>query len=695
MKKFLIYVDILGFGPLAEKIGKEKDIESREVRNKFLEIINQKVDEAEKEKLIVGKSYGERDDWILVAENKENTFSTISKILNHHTGYTDYKEIPLEIAIGIGEYDERAGLDGRKLVCEPDTIDYLTTYTINKYREWYKEKYNTSIKETFIVITDNFYSELENFNKKKFCEEMSYKGKHFYYLPLNTIKKWAKTIDFFKKIGIEEKRYLQIENLYVQPKNFNEIKEKLNKEKIIFLIGDAEIGKTYTSIKLLLDSYNEGYDPVYYEEGKKKEQFDVMRDKFNNVLQNKTAVYFEDPWGKTEFESPEYIFRDIGNLINKVSGVDTRVIITSREKIFKKFEEKKEITEDLWQHVEKLKINIAYSKKNLKEMMEKYLAVFKPNWCENEKLKKLVFKAIDNGTLKTPMSIKKLIYSRASESNNEDILKLCIEKAAEETKIAFGTEITAMFEAKEYEKIVFLSFPYISDYFNLDFIKKSYGDILKVLNKNYGLDSINAKRFGDVLKFFEKEEVEVYLYGDEHKLKFSHPSYSDGFFHAINNKNLCENIFGNVLKELAKKDSAAWYVARAVANNFEKLPDDVRNLLFELAKKDSAAGGVAQAIVNNFNKLPEDVRNLLFKLAEKDSVAEDVARAVAKNFDKLPEDVRNLLFKLAEKDSAAGDVARAIVYNFEKLPEDVGNKLLFELAEKDSAAGDVAWEIVY
>lgn len=52
-------------------------------------------------------------------------------------------------------------------------------------------------------------------------------------------------------------------------------------------------------------------------------------------------------------------------------------------------------------------------------------------------------------------------------------------------------------------------------------------------------------------------------------------------------------------------------------------------------------------MAENFDRLPEDVRNLLFTLVEKDETAVSVADAVASNFDRFPEDVRNLLFALA------------------------------------------------
>jgi HEAT repeat protein len=81
------------------------------------------------------------------------------------------------------------------------------------------------------------------------------------------------------------------------------------------------------------------------------------------------------------------------------------------------------------------------------------------------------------------------------------------------------------------------------------------------------------------------------------------------------------------LFKLAEKDKAAGYVALAVANNFDKLPEAVRNLLFKLAEKDKAAGYVAWAVAFNFDKLPEGVRNLLDRLQEPlQQVIEDFSR---------------------------------------------------------------------
>ena len=59
-KKYLVYVDILGFERLAEEIEEERGIESREVREKFIDVINERVKTIERRGRITGKKYGER-----------------------------------------------------------------------------------------------------------------------------------------------------------------------------------------------------------------------------------------------------------------------------------------------------------------------------------------------------------------------------------------------------------------------------------------------------------------------------------------------------------------------------------------------------------------------------------------------------------------------------------------------------------
>ena len=81
-KKYLVYVDILGFERLAEIIEEERGIESREVREKFVDVINERVKTIERGGRIRGKRYGESDDWLLLTDSLENVFKSIFEILD-------------------------------------------------------------------------------------------------------------------------------------------------------------------------------------------------------------------------------------------------------------------------------------------------------------------------------------------------------------------------------------------------------------------------------------------------------------------------------------------------------------------------------------------------------------------------------------------------------------------------------------
>ena len=142
------------------------------------------------------------------------------------------------------------------------------------------------------------------------------------------------------------------------------------------------------------------------------------------------------------------------------------------------------------------------------------------------------------------------------------------------------------------------------------------------------------------------------------------------------------------LMENDKEGGVAWTVAWSVAENFDKLPPDVRNnLLLKLSEKDKAALDVASTVRKNFDMLPEEVRNqLLLKLKDDRGVSLDIASSIAKNYDKLPDEIRGILLQLAQKEESAPSVAWAGKYNFDKLPEEVRNRLLLTLSDKVKTA---------
>jgi len=762
-KKFLVYLDILGFEKLAEEIEDNENIKTNVVReNIFKNPINEEIKKLKECGKISGVSKGS-DDWILVINDSDNIFEVVSKISRiempvgeHAAKLTkDYGNIPLEIAIGCYEFDKWAKLDGDEVTCNDEVIDFLKTYILPIYCKTYKKENSFEIKngdlsekslkeeflnrgislsecllreetegkewilidalnryeikkdensfkvfklitKSFVICTDSFFDELKKervekyFVKKDFTyTDKSREEKKYYLLNKKNLICEGKIPDFLQKIGQSKSDYsgALIDRIFVSPDEYPEIKKKLKKDRVVFMTGTAGYGKTYTAIRLLWEWYLKGYTPRWIAGGSEKEREEVGK-RLANIdaeLKPKHIIYFEDPFGKTKYERRDDLKERINHIINSVRNKkDVFVVITSRKDVFEEFEKECYSVEEIKEFEKELNIlKPSYDYKKRKEILEKWAEEKGCEWFGDENLKKVVFDSLKNkGTLATPLSIHDFVGATVNVKDEKE-LRQKIDNYSREVEIAFADEIKGLYDSGRIDRVLFLSFIFVSEYSEKKFVKEEYEK----------LKGENFEDFENILK--EEYRINVVRtielkYGE--KIVFSHPSYSNTLKHIIKHPG-CRKIFCNVLKELAKKDSTAGNVALAVADNFEELPEDVRNLLFELAKKDSTAGEVVLVVLNNFEKLPEDVRNLLFELAKKDSTAGDVALAVADNFEELPEDVRNkLLFELAKKDSAVRSVVLTIADNFEKLPEDVRN-LLFELAKKDSTIRSVVLTI--
>jgi hypothetical protein len=280
----------------------------------------------------------------------------------------------------------------------------------------------------------------------------------------------------------------------------------------------------------------------------------------------------------------------------------------------------------------------------------------------------------DEINLPTPVNIKDFANETDESHNiiNEKELLNVLRNKSQSTSERFATDIEEMQRIGETYKVLFLCFPSISDWFSTNFVKTEYSKLIKDFNikDDYAFERAPAK-------FRIKIEISDYV-------RFSHPSYyealpfllsEDGIPTKIN-----DEIFSNVLIKLRDDNFAAGDVAKTIASNFNKFPNDVRDLLFNMANDTIVYEAVAEAIQSNFDKLPSDVSYKLFmNLTNNDyrfwNMVGAVSNSIALAFNNLPENVRDLLFKMADNGSAAMIISRTIVDNFDKLPENVRNEL--------------------
>lgn len=167
-KTYIIWLDILGFGSLAERIANQHEISDGKVREDLVNGVKDRIRYFEKRGIIEKRGYRkEYDAWILFIYNLNNVFECIQGITNIKTPYKEIKRIPVEIAVGLikpnVEYIESYEVYAK------ETIQFLKTYIVNEYREECRRKDGSSPKETCILITEDVFNDLGE-EHKKLCE---------------------------------------------------------------------------------------------------------------------------------------------------------------------------------------------------------------------------------------------------------------------------------------------------------------------------------------------------------------------------------------------------------------------------------------------------------------------------------------------------------------------------------------------
>lgn len=726
----VFYADILGYEKRAYKEAKRTGRPVEDIRSSYIWSIEERLNQLQESGAFsLYKIMASQGSWLVFTDSVLSAFEVIGEVLK--------ARLPLAIVVHAGRFERSIQISRSNKV-----LEFLKANILEEYKRFYKKTQGKSVVHTFILITLAAY---ERIDYEGICSQPFPTAK-FFLVKQEKFQEELRILGFLKKVNLRRMVYRRIGELYVEPINYAEIKRILDKHHVVFLIGDAEEGKTYTAIRLLLD-YSDAYEPFHIPEESKEERWKFIRGKRD--IEGR-IVYLEDPWGKVEFETAQSLYSDIGPFLTEAKKRRCRVIITSREKVFREFLRRKETAESLDDYSAQFRVYLTYSNKNLKRMFRRYLDVFKPLWGRDKNCRSYAVEAVGN-ELRTPMSIKRLMdYSREIEKMNK--LELAIQKAAEDTKIAFAVEIKEMFNRRAYDKLIFLSLAHIG-------IKpKIAKSLYELLLGKLECDRTQSLQFDVLLEEFEEVETTKML-------RFIHPAYWDAFHVALvdNGKpnKICQNIFEPVLLELCLKDETAGAGAWAVAENFNNITEGVRNeLLLWLCDNSKAVNAVASTTLENFDCIREDVRNallvwlygndntitvgmrivaenfdnigeklrnnLLFlfwrryeslksllaetvsrekivkypivdKVLDAISIMEQglgpLARTVMENYDKLPGWRKTLLFGLCEEDEAAWYLAQGLEENFDKIPEEERNMLLIKLS-KNRWAADTVRQIV-
>jgi hypothetical protein len=323
-------------------------------------------------------------------------------------------------------------------------------------------------------------------------------------------------------------------------------------------------------------------------------------------------------------------------------------------------------------------------------MLQNWAEVMSCKWITDNELINTVLETIkdDEKKLPTPLNIQQFAAATSDlnirDDNKKKLLTL-LEQKSRRIPEMFAQEIRCMIESGEIDKILFLCFPFISEWFPTDFVKLRYVTMLEYFNirDNYAFEKL-------CFKFQDKIESDRYV-------KFSHPSYSEALplilfdEHGIPT-NIYTEFFSKVLLKLADYKDAAedicFFIVDFHLNDlFRKFSEEVRNeLLLKLANYEVSINTLSWIVGSISNILTKDVRNaLLLKLAEYDVSGEQIASSLIDDnplFYDLTEEVRNeLLLKLAKHNKAAYNVVWSISTHFSDVSEEIRNEILLNLAD--------------
>jgi len=583
----------------------------------------------------------------------------------------------LEIAIGNGEYDRWAKFEGAELIVEKSTVEFLKTKIVQSYHNWYRRKHNNEPPtSTFVVLTSAIYDKLSPLDRDmchkiefEFQKDNAKKFMFFFTSEVDRVQQKGKILEFLEKVDKPSAWYSKIDRIFVPSNEYLDIIESVEKNNAVILVGDPEIGKTFTATRIMWKYYCRGYTPVWYS-GSEIHQRMEMRQKMTDAeIRENSVVYFEDPFGKVRLEDREELRRTIGNLFRKAHDVHAKVIITSREEPFREFEKEKLSQTNLQAFsVEMNLMKPSYSKEKMEKILLNWATEFGCQWLQKKELKSFVIKETSE-KLNTPLSLKDFAFA-SKDCSDVKMISSFIKEKSKETKEAFAEEIAKM----NREKVLFLSVIYILPVLKMNEIETIYYKTCK----KFRLDpEINS--FEYLQKWFETK-----ITSDPQKtgFEFTHPSYEEGLIQSWNRIEL-KNLVLKILNELIKDDNS---VVRGscgfrLIENFEEISfkDEAKLLVDKIVhdKKAVARYGVASAIGYYFSRLPKSLA-----LRCLDTIAEDrnreiraiAPKIIGEHFNKIPKQKSLKLISKSLEDRAAWvrlSAVSSVMGNMEELPEEV------------------------
>lgn len=521
---FCIYADILGFEKLAEEIKKYAKFKSIDyVRNSIiLEPILKEIRSAIEShyiKYIGSLQNPSSDDFKFTTSEFFNAKEILLKLSSIQIPFEGFDTIPVIFAI---DYQEEPH-DDVKDIATQSWISFLKSNIVGRYKLIKEKLNNNKIKNTFVIITKNAYDNLDYLERIKFNQFRLNLYEFVYESDESYIRELEQRSKFLELIGGHKDRKINSQlDLYKKITTYEEIKNKLSNEHVVFLTGPSGFGKTLTGIFLLYEYFNKSYVPIKHS---KKIKIDELKE---NILKNSNAIYLlDDIFSKIEN-------KDLKKLLDviKFPG-ENYVIVTIPLNYLDKYS--RDLDENHMSFINSRCYEIStrtYLPVNRTFILEDYAQYYRCKWRSNSELKSIISQSVSNSNyLESPLAIDTFCYSTRDELDFRKI-KSIMEKCSQDLVDYFASLINN--SSKEKIQIYFLVYCLANP---------------QVETISRLLEQITSKDFlilsNDYLLSFEED-----------KIKFTHPLISSGFelflkkfLNIRKNNNLTKRILNAISKD--------------------------------------------------------------------------------------------------------------------------------------------------
>jgi hypothetical protein len=360
-----------------------------------------------------------------------------------------------------------------------------------------------------------------------------------------SIEGFLQSIGYGHELKVPRSRFRSLPDLYVKPTEYDDICLKLEKENVLFIIGEPHLGKTYTAFYLLWEYYQKGYETLHIRHDKLISLLHQNEGNMKNLLLNLFSgdeavpriIHFDDPFGETMERRSDVFAKELDTFLDLMHDYEQiKVIVTTRLNIFRESlamlhdPKKIEILE------KDLRVHTSYRRDILLEILHRYTYFYKPLWASDKNIVLILDDKLPD-LLPAPHNIEFFVRTSERLTSIDEVLRH-VETSKEMVK-ALGEWMASL---PDHEQL-FLAWLEICSAIEIIFldtksseinIENAYNKTLATMFLKKHLSGIPSDPFSRAIDKFNMIILES-REGDSGliKLNFVHPSYHEAFWYAV------------------------------------------------------------------------------------------------------------------------------------------------------------------